>query len=78
MYGVLGLLTLRAAAVAQRARGTAVAALVAVALFGALDEWHQQFIPGRSQDTADWLADTLGGGTGILLAAVRPRREPIA
>jgi VanZ family protein len=56
-----------------------LSALAATSLFGAADEWHQQFIPGRSQDVADWLADTLGAGIGVLTAAaLRSRREPLA
>jgi VanZ family protein len=74
-YGLLGLLSMRAAPNAT----LRVAALVlaAVSAFGAVDEWHQQFIPGRSQDRADWFADTLGASLGVILSAVvRPRREP--
>ena len=51
--------------------------LAGVSAFGALDEWHQQFVAGRSQDRADWFADTLGASFGVILsAAVRSRREP--
>lgn len=43
--------------------------LIIFALVGALDEYHQTFTPGRSgNDPFDWLADFLGGGTGLLLA----------
>ena len=28
--------------------------------YGATDEWHQSFVPGRSTDVMDWVADTLG------------------
>ena len=75
-YGVLGVLAARA--LGTPVTRTSVAALLAgAAAFGAVDEWHQQFIPGRSQDRADWLADTLGASLGVILsAAVRPRREP--
>ena len=52
-------------------------ALVAAALsaFGAVDEWHQQFIPGRSASADDWLADSAGAVLALLAAAVR-RRQP--
>lgn len=33
-------------------------------LFGASDEIHQYFVPGRSSEVLDWLADT----TGLLLS----------
>lgn len=29
-------------------------------LYGATDEWHQSFIPGRDSDVLDWVADTIG------------------
>jgi VanZ family protein len=33
--------------------------------YGASDEWHQSFVPGRSADVRDWFADA----TGALLGA---------
>jgi VanZ family protein len=47
-----------------------ICAAVAV-VYGALDEFHQYFVPGRSCDIWDWIADSLGGAVGaaaILLA----------
>ena len=41
-----------------------------VACFGATDEWHQLFVPGRSCEFGDWVADVLGGSLGILLASL--------
>ena len=42
--------------------------LVLVSLYGASDEWHQQFTPGRSgMDVGDWIADSLGGIGGSLI-----------
>jgi VanZ family protein len=38
--------------------------------FGAVDEWHQQLIPGRFPEFADWVADTLGSIVG---ASAPPR-----
>ena len=39
-----------------------------VSLYGATDEWHQQYTPGRSgKDVGDWTADTIGGIAGSLL-----------
>ncbi len=35
-------------------------------LYGASDEWHQTFVPGRSATLADWVADTLGSVAGVL------------
>ena len=45
---------------------------VAASVYGAIDEFHQFFVPGRFCDIGDWLADTLGGAAGaaaVLLSA---------
>jgi len=34
--------------------------IVIVSVFGASDELHQSFTPGRSMDVLDWVADTIG------------------
>ncbi len=34
--------------------------------YGMTDEIHQYFVPGRSVEILDWLADTVGGGLGVL------------
>jgi VanZ family protein/UDP-2,3-diacylglucosamine pyrophosphatase LpxH len=39
---------------------------LAVSLYGATDEWHRLFVSGRSCAFGDWVADTLGGGLGLL------------
>ncbi len=57
-------------------KGTAAGALARIAIplailacGGALDEYHQTFTPGRSgNDPFDWLADSLGSATGLLIA----------
>ncbi len=41
-------------------------AALAAWLYGAVDEWHQSFVPGRDAAVGDWLAD----GVGALLGAV--------
>lgn len=45
----------------------AVYAWIAVAVFGMLDEWHQSFVPGRSTELADWIADSLGAAVAVFL-----------
>jgi VanZ family protein len=49
-------------------RAIVIAAGIAIG-FGAADEWHQRFVPGRAAAMADWLADILGAITGALSAA---------
>ena len=66
LYFVLGVLSARAAENARSGpRAAAIAALVAIALFAAADEWHQRFIPHRSAEVADWIADVGGAAVGI-------------
>lgn len=49
--------------------------LLFFAIVGALDEYRQSFIPGRSgNDPFDWLADFLGAAAGIFIAG---RMNPI-
>lgn len=62
-----------------RAVGTALLWFGAASLFGAVDEWHQKFIPSRSADVRDWLADTTGAAAGVsLVTALLRRRELLA
>lgn len=54
------------------------AVLIAVAfsaVFGALDEWHQRLIPGRSTELADWYADAAGAVVGALACIGMSRRR---
>jgi VanZ family protein len=62
MYAILGFLTTRAL---RRAHNlplqTAIPLAILIgALYGASDEWHQSFIPPRTPDMADWIADVTG------------------
>jgi len=40
--------------------------LLLILFYGALDELHQMLVPGRIADITDWIADSIGGITGIL------------
>ncbi len=58
--------------------GVAMALLAIVGFYGAMDELSQIPVPGRSGEVADWVADLLGGLTGILsfwlaFAVVKPQ-----
>ncbi len=64
-YMVMGLLAFRAANRMPLARVSPYwQALIVGALYGALDELHQSFVPGRNMSILDWLADV----TGLLVA----------
>jgi VanZ family protein len=72
-YAVLGVLFYRA----YRSRwpsasgwATANASLISAAVYGFTDELHQSFVPSRTADPWDWLADTFGALLGIAVYGV--------
>ena len=72
LYGVEGFLLYRAVAWPGAARFSwlrvlAIAGLLAV--LGTIDEIHQYWIPGRSMEGFDALADSTGGFVGALVAS---------
>lgn len=76
-FGLLAALVARALLeLGGAARRALLVAAVATSAYGALDEWHQSFVPGRDADPLDWAADTAGAALGAALAAVvLPRRR---
>jgi len=64
VYGLLGTLLVRTGVGGRRS--AAVAAVIA-SLYGVTDEIHQSFVPGRSMEFADWVADTAGAAVAILM-----------
>lgn len=83
-YFVLSLLILRGVrAGRKRVRLAWMAiALLAVALYASLDEFHQRFVPGRTAAVSDVVLDTTGGafaqlaaGFVLLVAAAREERR---
>ena len=60
--------------------GAAVAvvwAAIFAALLGGVDEFHQQWIPGRSMEFFDWVADFAGGTAGGFCSAVAVSMLPV-
>ena len=45
-------------------------AIIAASIYGASDEYHQYFVPGRVCDWVDWVADTLGATLAAWLYAI--------
>jgi VanZ family protein len=69
-YAILGAVTLRALAGGRLSGVTwprAAATLGIAALYGASDEFHQSFVPGRTPDVHDVLADCIGAAAAVTL-----------
>ena len=46
----------------------AVIVVFFIAILGAIDEWHQSYVPGRSgNDPGDWTADIAGALVGVMI-----------
>jgi VanZ family protein len=82
-YFLLGLTFLRAFAGGRISGVTwqvALVSILCVAAYGATDEFHQWFVPGRECDVLDLRADTIGGAcaAGLALAWAIIRRSASA
>jgi VanZ family protein len=76
-YGVMGFLfVLWRRETGSGAAAAVVWAAIFAALLGAVDEVHQQWIPGRSMDFLDWVADFAGGTAGSFCSAVAASMLP--
>ncbi|MBM2828481.1 MAG: hypothetical protein HW408_1013 [Actinobacteria bacterium] len=70
-YGVMGFLcALWQREAGRRAVASILAGLAFASIVGAVDEIHQYWIPGRSMDFFDWIADTTGAGAGAIFSAL--------
>jgi VanZ family protein len=72
-YGILGAVLLRAFAGGRMKGvtwGRAAAAVILATLYGASDEFHQSFVPGRSPDRFDVLADCTGAAIAVVAGGV--------
>jgi VanZ family protein len=81
VFGVLGFLVLGAMHTGANGYSPTQVwtAVVLTAIYGMLDEFHQRFVPGRTADTWDVVADTSGAMLGIYvlyaLTRLRLRRS---
>lgn len=73
-YAVLAVLLALAFAPRRRVLAWVIPVVVA-SLYGVTDEVHQLFVPGRTSDPVDWLADTLGACLGAGLVVWHPVRR---
>ena len=70
-YALLAFLSGRAIADEGAGRRlTLLIAFVVASTYGATDEWHQWFVPGRGADVYDWVADSGGAAVGALIYAL--------
>ena len=76
-YLILGFLLIRAVSGSSQNISLAkiiVSVIIIASSYAIFDEWHQQFIPGRTCDIFDFMADFIGANIGILLYKARGRR----
>ncbi len=85
VFGLLSALICRALDSLPRWRGRFLPLMVAgtllASLYGLSDEWHQSYVPCRSSDAADLLADLAGAGLGAFIylrASARLKRRGVA
>ena len=69
LYGVLGATLFWGRMRASSPPAGWVLVLLGVA-YGASDEWHQSFVPGRDPSFSDWTADTAGVLLGYWITSV--------
>jgi VanZ family protein len=72
IFGVLAWLIARPGSVS---RGVVLRAWLLATLWGALDEWHQSWVPGRFSDVRDAAADAVGAALGLAAWSTWKRRN---
>jgi VanZ family protein len=80
-FAVFGILLTRSAAVMVRSRRQRLILfwiLLSGGVFAASDEIHQYFVPGRTCDIYDWLADIVGLALGAAIVYIVIRKKRVA
>jgi len=77
-YAVFGFFCLRAThgGLARPRPAPILWALLLTAGYGAFDEWHQSWVPGRHPSVADWVADLVGAMIALALFLAWARLAP--
>jgi VanZ family protein len=78
LYGVLGMLLAHGREGEARPNGGRLphaASIAGGSLYGASDEWHQSFVPGREVSALDWAADVGGVSAGYWFGLTVLRRR---
>ena len=74
-YTLFGALLANALRCHMPLRRACLVGVACASLYGATDEFHQLFVPGRMCDPVDWIVDTAGGGLGAGLAYLLFKRR---
>jgi VanZ family protein len=77
-YAIFGFLTFRSFSHFKegiRANLALLLSILFLSVFAMMDEYHQQFIPGRQADVADVATDLLGAVLVIVFMWLRHRRK---
>ncbi|MEP6653998.1 MAG: VanZ family protein [Myxococcales bacterium] len=77
VYGLLGMLCYRGLILTTRLRpgGALLISMLLALAYGITDEIHQMFVPYRSSELLDIVADVVGGGLGATLAFLYQTRR---
>ena len=67
IFGLLATVILRTKKLKQLRTRDLIVSIFIVSTYGILDEIHQSFTPGRSVELGDWIADTIGAFTAVIL-----------
>ncbi|MBF0445276.1 MAG: VanZ family protein [Magnetococcales bacterium] len=76
-YGLLAFLALRVASSFAEIPNSYLWAWLYGLAYGASDEWHQSFVPGRYADIWDWVADVFGATVVLVTIYILRRRKAI-